>query len=94
MKKCENINKNCSLNHICQKLCHEDCSDCTVKIEKELPCGHVKSDVPCGLSVDKIKCFQNCDRLLPCNHQCKEKCYVKCKPCEIKVSSKLYVLIN
>lgn len=86
MRKCDNVNKNCSLNHKCEKLCYEKCLDCTIRVQKELPCGHVKNDAPCGLDSSKINCSLPCNRILPCNHKCKAKCFEKCKACEINVS--------
>ncbi|KAL4098189.1 hypothetical protein QTP88_022837 [Uroleucon formosanum] len=85
LKPCENINKKCSLNHKCRKMCYEDCSLCTVKVKKILSCEHIKNDVPCGLNVDEIKCILPCDRPLKCDHKCQSKCYEKCKPCENQV---------
>lgn len=87
MKSCEKMNLKCTLNHQCQKLCHQDCLMCNVKIkQKILPCGHIKHNVPCGLNINDIKCPLPCDRLLLCNHKCQAKCYEQCKPCEIQVS--------
>lgn len=94
MKACENVNKNCLLNHKCQKLCHEDCSYCSVKVDKILPCGHMKQNVPCKLNDSEIKCYLPCDRLLDCDHKCKAKCYELCKPCEKEVCYIIYSLIN
>ncbi|XP_001949970.2 NFX1-type zinc finger-containing protein 1 [Acyrthosiphon pisum] len=85
LKPCANINKMCSLSHKCQKMCYEDCSLCTVKIKKVLPCGHTKNDVPCGLNINDIKCILPCTRKLACVHKCQSKCYEKCKPCENQV---------
>jgi len=85
IKPCENINKKCFLNHKCEKMCYEDCSLCTVKVERILACGHVKNDVPCGLSIDEIKCILPCERPLKCDHKCQSQCYEKCKPCENQV---------
>ncbi|XP_026822366.1 NFX1-type zinc finger-containing protein 1-like [Rhopalosiphum maidis] len=84
-KPCENINKKCSFNHKCEKMCYEDCSLCTVKVERILACGHIKNDVPCGLSIDEIKCILPCERLLKCDHKCQSQCYEQCKPCENQV---------
>jgi len=67
-------------------MCYEDCSLCTVKVQKILPCGHTKNDVPCGLNINDIKCILPCTRKLTCVHKCQSKCYEKCKPCENQVS--------
>ncbi|KAE9534042.1 hypothetical protein AGLY_008778 [Aphis glycines] len=81
-KPCEDTNKECSLRHKCQKMCYEDCASCTVKVKKNLPCGHTKNDVPCGLKSNEIKCNLPCIRPLKCDHKCPAKCYEPCKPCE------------
>lgn len=86
LKPCENINKKCSLNHKCQKMCYEDCSSCTVKIKKTLPCGHIKNDVPCGINSNEIRCNLPCIRPSKCGHKCLAKCYEPCNPCESLVS--------
>lgn len=86
MKPCENINEHCTLNHKCRKLCYEDCSICTVKIDRILPCGHLKTKLPCGLNDKEIKCYRLCDRILMCNHKCTALCHQQCSPCQIKVS--------
>jgi len=86
LKPCESINKKCSVNHKCQRMCCEDCSSCIVKVEKTLPCGHVKNDIPCGLNCDEILCNHPCIRTLKCNHKCQSRCYEPCKPCENLVS--------
>jgi len=68
-------------------MCYEDCSlYCDVKVQKVLPCGHIKNDVLCGINIDEIKCNLPCDRLLKCDHKCQSKCYKKCEPCENQVS--------
>lgn len=79
------MNEKCTLDHKCLKLCYEDCSYCTVKIDRTLPCGHIKKST-CGLNVEKIKCLRLCDRILMCNHKCKDLCYQPCPPCRIQVS--------
>jgi len=68
-------------------MCYEDCSlYCDVKVQINLPCGHIKNDSPCGLKIDDIKCILPCDRPLKCDHKCQSKCYEICKPCEYQVS--------
>jgi len=85
MKSCEKNNKNCSSEHKCQKHCYEDCSTCTIRIDRTLPCGHMKKNVPCGLKETDIKCNFPCNLLLNCGHDCQAKCSDPCKPCEINV---------
>jgi len=67
-------------------MCYEDCSSCTVKIKKNLPCGHIKNDVPCGINSNEIICNLPCIRPSKCGHKCLAKCYEPCKPCESLVS--------
>lgn len=83
-RPCEKINSTCPLKHKCQKLCHENCFECTVKINKTLPCGHIQKDVSCY--DQNIKCLSQCDRFLMCDHKCPAMCFEKCQPCEIQVS--------
>ena len=60
--------------HICQELCSKPCTMvCRVKVEKELPCGHL-ADVPCFLDVSAVKCREPCDAVLDCGHQCSGQC--------------------
>lgn len=92
-KPCESINKNCSFDHKCQKPCYKDCLSCTVKVTKILLCGHTKKNVVCGLNDNKVKCFLPCNRLLTCNHKCNSICFELCKPCKIKVSYFLIILV-
>lgn len=66
-------------------MCYEDCSLCTVKVEKTLPCGHIQN-VPCGLKSNEIICNLPCIRPLKCGHKCLAKCCEPCKPCKILVS--------
>lgn len=76
---------------MCQKLCHENCSFCSVKIDKTLLCGHTKNSVPCGFDEEQIKCMSPCERILMCNHKCQAMCYEKCPPCNEQV---IYLYIN
>lgn len=71
---------------MCQKLCYEDCSLCTVKVDKTLLCGHIKNSVPCGLNENVIKCTLPCERSIMCNHKCQAKCSEQCPPCNEQVN--------
>lgn len=88
MEQCERTNVTCILNHKCLKKCHEDCSKCAVKVDKVLPCGHMKKNVPCGFN--NTLCNFPCNQLLKCNHKCQAKCHEQCKACEIQVNNILY----
>ncbi|XP_050443204.1 NFX1-type zinc finger-containing protein 1-like [Adelges cooleyi] len=85
-KNCEKMNKNCEQNHKCKMLCYQECSTCTIKVKKILPCGHVQNDIPCRDDVNKVQCCQPCKRKLKCDHKCKSKCFEECSLCEEIVS--------
>lgn len=40
MKHCEKSNPECHREHKCPKYCYEECGDCEVLVQAELPCGH------------------------------------------------------
>ena len=75
--------------HPCKKLCYEDCGECKEKVEKALPCGHLKKDCIC--SEKNIKCFEKCEKKLKCGHFCKLKCYQECdsSPCKEEIEKAL-----
>ncbi|XP_071520848.1 NFX1-type zinc finger-containing protein 1 isoform X2 [Panulirus ornatus] len=86
LQRCTRINVGCSQNHPCQKMCHEYCGECTVKVTKNLPCGHEVKDVYCSSSLESIKCHEKCKKTLPCGHSCKKICHQSCEPCPVKVA--------
>ncbi|KAK3888095.1 hypothetical protein Pcinc_007833 [Petrolisthes cinctipes] len=83
-EKCTRINAECTEQHPCQKMCHEDCGVCIVEIRKVLPCQHIMEKVECSIPVESIECKKNCRRNLPCGHHCKKLCYEKCGDCKVK----------
>ena len=92
LKPCERINPNCEMKiHKCKKRCYEDCGYCEEKVDKILPCGHVKKDVKCYEDINKILCKEKCSKKLKCNHDCKLNCGEDCnsKPCKEKIKIKL-----
>ncbi|XP_065226654.1 NFX1-type zinc finger-containing protein 1-like [Planococcus citri] len=80
--------KKCIENHECKKYCYEDCGQCTVPVERALPCGHMVTlqcfkdylQHPCQVEVSVV--------LEHCLHEVKKKCHqsieeVHCTfPCE------------
>ena len=76
-------------DHLCKKLCYEECGECEEKVEKTLPCGHVKKDCKC--SDKNIKCYEKCEEKLKCGHFCKLKCYQDCDsvPCKEEIEKVL-----
>ena len=92
LKPCKKLNPNCSLKiHICNKRCYEDCGRCEAKVDKELPCGHIKKDCKCFENINEIQCIEKCSKILRCGHNCKLNCCEDCysKPCKEKIKVKL-----
>lgn len=74
--------------HECKKKCYEPCGDCTVIVEKTLPCNH-KTKLKCHIDTSKIRCSVIVEKLFPaCEHTASVKCYIdpetgKCPlPCD------------
>lgn len=86
------MNKTCSQNHKCQKICYEECSFCSLIVDKILKCGHLKK-VRCGDDVKRIQCSQHlpCNRILKCGHKCQKKCFEKCDSCKVIVSLEIFI---
>ena len=84
--------KSCKNGHPCQNLCHEDCGNCLVEMEKEIPvCAH-KQMVPCHLYPILFKCQAPCPKLCSANlHWCPKKCSEPCENCKEKVEKTLPV---
>ena len=92
-KICNKINPNCPLGiHNCKKLCCKPCGDCTELIKLKLKCGH-EIECECYLSnhQNKIKCLEQCQRILKCGHKCPLKCYEQCSSdfCKELITRKL-----
>jgi AAA domain len=74
---CQRLHSPC--NHSCQKAtCGEDCGSCLVRLDNvQLPCSHLKDDVPCYKTQDigKIECVILVEKLVPdCGHAVKVQC--------------------
>lgn len=73
----------CTFGHVCPYLCFQDCPDCEVPMEKQLPCGHTHS-VPCAIQPENFKCNTKLNKELICKHVIRVPCHVniedfKCK---------------
>lgn len=86
-KPCARLMKNCQTktdDHLCKKMCYEECEVCNIQIKKERSCGHFHT-ISCGDDVEKLNCNKRCKRVLPCGHICKQKCSEQCGNCREKV---------
>ena len=92
LKPCRKINPNCKLSmHECKKRCYEDCGPCEVKVDKRLPCGHIKKECKCYEDEKKIKCIEKCNKLLKCGHKCTLNCSDDCQNCKCKEKIKVKI---
>lgn len=67
----------CPQNHVCTKLCKEECGKCVVLVEKLLPCQHI-ARVQCHAIENPYLCTEIVeDVLLSCEHLVKRKCHQK-----------------
>lgn len=48
------------------------------RVDKTLPCKHIKRNALCGDSLEMIKCEERCEKTLPCGHQCQARCDTPC----------------
>ncbi|KAF0765131.1 NFX1-type zinc finger-containing protein 1-like, partial [Aphis craccivora] len=87
LKPCSKLNINCSQDHKCKKKCYEKCSNCAMKVDKLLECGHLKKSVKCSDDIKNIQCSKHlpCNRKLKCGHKCQKKCYEDCQ-CNVIVT--------
>lgn len=80
-KPCEETLEPCG--HKCPALCHGDqpCpSYCSVMVTKLLPeCGHTVN-LRCSMDVDQYTCQRRCEKVLDCNHPCRNNCGYPCTP--------------
>uniref|UniRef100_A0A2S2NW97 NFX1-type zinc finger-containing protein 1 n=2 Tax=Schizaphis graminum TaxID=13262 RepID=A0A2S2NW97_SCHGA len=90
LKPCSKLNINCSRDHKCMKKCYENCSNCTMKIDRLLECGHLKKSVNCSDDIKSIQCSKHlpCNRILGCGHKCQKMCYEKCQ-CKVMITKTL-----
>lgn len=82
----ENCLKILDCGHACKMLCHEECSDCSVKVSKTLVCGHEAQGIECRNINKNIKCTVLTKRSLPCGHVVNYECGTEAK--EIKCREK------
>ncbi|XP_049816896.1 NFX1-type zinc finger-containing protein 1-like [Schistocerca nitens] len=87
-KKCGRKNIGCRNDHMCQKLCYEDCSPCIVNVKQKLTCNHLV-EIPCKQDPKEVKCQMNCTKKLPCGHPCKMRCGEPCGNCQVEVQKKI-----
>jgi hypothetical protein len=74
------------MKHECRRPCYEDCSKCTIEVEKVLPrCGHSQV-MMCGTNSEEVKCKRRCSKILPCGHKCPLTCADKCGGCRVTVT--------
>lgn len=75
--------ESCSKVYPCDHICQQDCGipcqpdQCSIPLPVIHPrCGH-EIEVPCCLrsKLQKVKCTQKCESVLPCGHACKGDCY-------------------
>ena len=74
--------KKCNDGHPCEKLCHEYCGKCLIKVTKIMPkCGHEQTMLcfqdPSGWNC-KAMCERKCRREHPCEKRCFEDCNRLC----------------
>ena len=66
VKPCRRIPKECQFNHLCQKLCNEECGPCNAEVQDtQLLCGHVVVAPACHS-------VRNSDAIIDLSSKCKE----------------------
>ncbi|MBN3299873.1 ZNFX1 protein, partial [Amia calva] len=88
LKPCQKVL--CELGHRCPGLCFQECDECKVRVEKQIPyCGH-NQKVPCYLDPLDFICLEPCSKKLRCGHPCDSVCGDACTPrCQVRVIMKL-----
>ena len=81
--------KKCKQGHLCNKLCSQDCGDCTTAVQKEHPiCGHIQ-DVFCHMDPALSECRFPCEKSCSTNpenpHKCEKLCGLPCGDCKVPV---------
>ena len=71
------VERTCDKGHTVYIACFKKNDPCEEIVPTKLACGHVQP-ILCHVDPDTVNCKKKCNRLLPCGHQCAEKCY---KPC-------------
>ncbi|RZC41405.1 NFX1-type zinc finger-containing protein 1, partial [Asbolus verrucosus] len=64
-------------NHLCKKMCFEDCGQCTYLVPRTLACGH-DVNIECHIDPKTYKCQISVATKLPCGHTTDKPCY--CDP--------------
>ncbi|CAB3384828.1 Hypothetical predicted protein [Cloeon dipterum] len=77
---CTKLSKKCRKDHICPKLCSEECGVCEAKVGVKQTCGHFLLK-QCHQD-DEDKCYERCLKELDCGHECQKKCFESCYPCQ------------
>ena len=87
--KCkEPCKRECPNSHPCQKYCFEDCSQCDVVVEKQMPlCDHTLK-LPCHTDPSSVPCKAPCPKRCTLNHPCQLSCYKPCR-CDVIVKKKM-----
>ena len=68
-----------------QKLCFEDCGECTILVKKKLECGH-SSMVACCAKPEQTHCSEPCENILSCGHKCQRVCGDDCSLIQCSIS--------
>ena len=77
--------------HKCMLKCNEPCqSVCSVKVDRQLPCGHVVNVEGCNRKVDII-CQRPCRKRLSCHHMCSARC---CDPCTLQCTAPVKIKLS
>ncbi|CAG5118745.1 unnamed protein product [Candidula unifasciata] len=66
---CEKCKQYCSEDHRCDE--HEVCRNL---VEKIIPVCHHVQKVACGVEPNAVECQEKCQEVLPCGHQCTDRC--------------------
>ncbi|KAK5640473.1 hypothetical protein RI129_011284 [Pyrocoelia pectoralis] len=81
----------CEKEHLCPKMCFEECGPCMVMVKKTLKCSHV-INVPCSTDMSQVNCMKLVTAKLPCEHTDSNKpCYIPVEshvcpfPCTVRV---------
>lgn len=71
-------NKMCEQGHKCEKKCFKECGPCKHLVDKKMYlCGHT-IQVYCHMQDQEVKCFADCEKVLPCGHKCTNICNEAC----------------
>ena len=70
----------CPNEHQCLCRCHypHKCPRCRYKMSKTvLKCGH-EQQIPCSVDPKNFSCRMKCEKMLPCEHNCRNECGQEC----------------